>query len=179
MSSQLILFSRSDEDHRDALSKGLQERGFLGKAFTLDGQTHYEAGEDFLHLLSFLGCSPSFCLDPHAGEDFCHISIHWQSSLRFLGGSAHMVLACPQCKGKVLQAQSYLDEERLVWHCPKCGEEIAAQRLHFRRQGGIGNLWLSIWGVEPDLVVPGDELLARLQELVPVEWKYCFRDAQP
>lgn len=173
VTTQLILYTDSDTP-LDAIAATLEQAGFIATPFDFRGEQHYRTGEGFLQLITFLGCSPTFSLDISDEEGFCHIKLGHSSAPTFLGGGPHTMVRCPNCRETVRQALDTLQRDTLQWRCPKCGESVCADRIGWRRQAGLGTRWVAIWGVQPELAVPSQELLEALQQTTESRWHYCY-----
>ena len=91
--NQLILCPERPElvpSDTAALLQRLHAIGFIADTLTFEGREHYRPGEDFLQLITFLGCSPVVALgEPGAtGDEFCHIQFDGPSAKpQFIAGS--------------------------------------------------------------------------------------------
>jgi len=172
-------------DDAGELRRVLREIGLIGAEFSCAGRTHYCAGENFLHLLSFLGCSPSVALEPpldqeapdDAAKAFCHVHLGVpQSRVQFLSDPG-TVPRCPRCRQRIEQWRDVITTwqqapEDYSWQCPGCGHEMCPRQLDWRQGAGFGRLFIEIWGIHPHEAVPGDRLLAALRRVSGGEW--CF-----
>ncbi len=102
------------------LVEQLRQIHLIGPAFAVEGGTHYYAGERFLELIAFLGCSPNVALDPPVGANgqgtrdwasrFCHTTFREFQEVEFVRGSNVVSPRCPRCRqsrawGRVLRPQ--------------------------------------------------------------------------
>ena len=164
-----------------SLTRSLRELGLTGEPFHLDGHTHYRAGERFLELVTFLGCSPRVVLDPDAGEDFCHIRIHASETTRRLGRPRFNPPRCPACrKHRIRDGDTILErwenDRNRLWTCPSCGASMPPPAIDWRHGAGFGNLFIEIWGIQPELAVPGETLWHHLRAACPAGWDYLFSE---
>lgn len=168
------------QDKRELLYR-LEQIGFIGTPLMFEGQQHYRPGENFLQLLTFLGCSPVVALgEPGAtGEEFCHVQLEGSyDQPRFIGGSNVKTPRCPGCGFRIegwpeLVAQWQATPE-LRWHCPLCHKEYTVPKLRWRQCAGFGRFFLHIWGVFEGEAVPSEELLRALREVSGCDWQYFY-----
>jgi len=167
------------------LCRVLREIGLIGMEFSCAGRTHFRAGENLLHLLSFLGCSPAVALEPPAGQEtlddaaaaaFCHVYLgEPQSQVQFVSGAT--VPRCPRCRCRVEHWQDLIpqwqqDAMNCRWRCPGCGHDVRPHQLDWRQGAGFGRLFIEIWGIHSHEAVPSEQLLAALRRVSGGEW--CF-----
>jgi hypothetical protein len=91
----------------ELLAAELQAIGLIGPPARVNKETFYPSGENFLQLISFLGCSPSIELEPpadplalavdSAAGRFCHVFLSSTDTLRFRSGLHPPAPRCPQC----------------------------------------------------------------------------------
>ena len=165
------------------LTSAMAEIGLLGDVLESPPQRQrFLAGERFLQLISFLGCSPHIELAPTAGggDDFCYVELlgPWARPRLFRGRNTRPP-ACPSCGRRQDGLQWKLQPgaelaETTVWHCGHCGAGHHPARWNWRQQGGSARIALSINGIFPSEALPGDKLLARLKELDGSPWTYCY-----
>ena len=182
--NQLILHpldsTASLHSKRDLLYR-LEQIGFISTPLMLEGQQHYRPGDNFLQLLTFLGCSPVVALgEPGAtGDEFCHLQLDGPyEQPRFVGGSN---VKSPRCPGCGFRAENWQElvalwqatpEQR--WRCPLCGKEYHVPQLRWRQCAGFGRFFLRIWGVFEGEAVPSEELFRVLREVSGFDWQYFY-----
>ena len=168
----------------------LQDIGLAGGSFPVQGQTRYLAGEHFLQLVTFLGCSPAIEFDLPADTgavataaergDFCHISLTLtKERAAFRGGGRVPPPRCPSCRKAVSDWQQVLHDwqrtpHREAWTCGQCGHHGRIQALDFRRHGGFARVFIDIWGIHPSEAVPVDALLTSLAGCSGTGWRYMY-----
>ena len=172
----------------DGLLSALDRLGFLGTPFALAGRTHYQAGERFLDLITFLGCSPVISLvppdastDPAAHADaFCHIGL-WYAGEQplFVGGRNTTPPRCPNCRQREETWQALIADWRSSpdayrWRCPGCGHRAQAFELDWRQSAGFGRFLVEVWGIHPAEAVPGDALMDTLRRSTGEPWSYFY-----
>jgi len=151
----------------------LASLGLTGKPLTTDS---WLAGEEFVSLISFLGCSPHIILTPEEGENYCRIRwLNWQHPV-FLGHTRSIQPRCPHCKNRInnWKAIPQIDRFDTPVSCPQCQLTTPASGLNWRHEGGYASAALIIEPVHPHEAVPADALLSQLQHLTQCEWRYCY-----
>jgi hypothetical protein len=168
---------------QSALVSAMTQIGLVGKTLgSLPERERFLAGERFLQLISFLGCSPHIELTPQAGggDDFCYLDVLGPWALpRLFRGRNSRPPGCPSCgrrqDGLHLQLQPGAElPEALRWQCAHCGAGHHPALWNWRQQGGAARIALSINGIFPSEALPGEELLARLKALHGDPWGYCY-----
>ena len=168
----------------------LHDIGLAGEDFEVHGETRNLAGEHFLQLITFLGCSPAIEFDPPADPAeresaavqgaFCHISLSLtQDRPAFRGGGDVPPPRCPSCRKAVSGWQQALDDWRQApesdaWACVRCGYAGHIHELDFRRHGGFARTFIDVWGIHPSEAVPVDALLASLGAFSGTGWNYMY-----
>jgi hypothetical protein len=173
----------------DRLAKELQAIGLIGEWMPLGAGGFYPAGEQFLQLVTFLGCSPAIELEPpgnpqelqkaSAAGRFCHVFIDAGEQLRFRRDSQTRAPHCPQCRNPEpdweLQLPSWQDgKQGLDWRCQSCGFSGRLTDLVFRKTAGFGRTFVEIRGIYPSEAVPGPALLGTLAALSGEPWTTIY-----
>ncbi|MBI5042103.1 MAG: hypothetical protein HZB57_13155 [Gammaproteobacteria bacterium] len=165
---------------REAIALALHNIGLIGAAFSLDGNTHFQTGPDFLDGISFLGCAPSIQLDPPAQQithaarsgQFCHIhipAVTEQPRLRCRIGQGPR---CRRCRVDIPPHLILVPSALIA--CPDCGHISPAAGLNWRQSGGYARVYLDIWGIHTGEAVPSDRLLDRLAVASGVPWRFFY-----
>jgi hypothetical protein len=160
----------------------LQALDFIDATIEFDGKTHYRPGEDFLQLMTFLGCSPVVALGEPGltGEDFCHVAFEGPTAqTRFVGGRNVKPPRCPACGHRFAQWQELVreweaDREGYRLSCPGCGSEHPVTALKWRQCTGFGRFFIQVWGIFEGEAVPSDRLLDALQQHTGMAWSYFY-----
>ena len=174
----------------DVLVKSLQSIGLIGEPVRLKTETIYPAGEQFLQLITFLGCSPMIELQLPADAEsreagsrdgrFCHVSLTGSGGELQFRADAHKTEArCPSCRKPAPQWQERLhawqaDQQQLHWTCTVCDYTGQITDLNFRKHAGFGRNFIEIRGIYPSEAIPGEALLASLQALTGCNWNTLY-----
>jgi hypothetical protein len=171
------------------LAQELQSIGLIAGRMPLANAVFYPAGEHFLQLVTFLGCSPAIELDPpgdpqeleraSAAGRFCHIFIDSGERLRFRGDSQTRAPACPGCRNPEPDWRAMLQawqaaEHGPEWTCRACGFSGHLSNLVFRKTAGFSRTFLEIRGIYPAEAVPGPALLDTLAALTGKPWTSIY-----
>jgi hypothetical protein len=171
------------------LAGELQAIGLIGAPVALEDNLFYPTGDNFLQLISFLGCSPIIELDPPADRTtllaasaagkFCHLFLNCTESLAFRADSRCPPPRCPDCRQPVADWQTAIEawQQHTVqtdWICANCGFTGQLTDLAFRKAAGFGRTFIEIRGIYPSEAVPTDTLLALLQRLTDGPWKTIY-----
>lgn len=164
----------------DLLQKKLEKIGLIGEAIPGNGR-NYLAGDRFLQLITFLGCSPFIRTEPKNEEDrdYCHV--------RFIGpfdkpgilyGDNTRSPRCPGCGQGISDWEASLDKEKqinstAILSCTACGEETPVTGIKWRQQAGFSRSFILIPGIFPSEAVPLPELLNQLKT-ADEEWGYFY-----
>jgi hypothetical protein len=149
----------------------------------------YPTGDNFLQLVSFLGCSPRIELDPpadratllaaSAGGKFCHLFLRCTASLAFRTDPQCPPPRCPDCRQPAADWQSAIgawekNPAHSGWTCAACGFTGQITALSFRKAAGFGRTFVEIRGIYPSEAVPAEALLTVLQRLTNGPWKTIY-----
>jgi len=153
----------------------LQDLGLAGAEKHSDTGETYGAGERFLSLVMFLGCSPRVLLDPQdaePGEPVCHIRLLTFNEPTFLLAAKLPAVRCSNCRTPVekFEPGSY---DRL-FSCSQCGKESELKDLDWRQAAGFGRCFIEISGIYPQEALPSDKLLDKLSDCSQSAWKYFY-----
>ena len=135
----------------DRLAMELQAIGLIGASRKLGDDSFYPAGEHFLQLITFLGCSPMIELEPpsdparlatdSANGTFCHVFLSSSETLRFRSDPRTPAPRCPACRAPLADWQSRLQAwqnhpANSDWHCRAALQENCRFRAKLRRNQG-------------------------------------------
>lgn len=163
------------------LVAALRTVGFIADAFDFHGAQHYKPGAEFLHLLTFLGCSPVVSLGEPGltGEEFCHIEFTAASTTpHFVAGQNVKAPRCRHCNQRIDEWAALFKEwphhATEEWHCPSCGKSTPLHRLKWKQCAGFACQFIKVWGIFEGEAVPGEELLNVLRQVSGGEWDYFY-----
>jgi len=172
------------------LVTALQRIGLIAAPACRGPASGYRAGDQFLQLVTFLGCSPAIELVPPAdpGEcaracasgSLCHIRFSpGDDRIRFRGDNRLPAPRCPQCRKAEDRWTELIERWRAdprmnLWECRECGYRGRLFDLNFRHRGAFGHSFIDIWGIHPAEAVPGETLLTTLGELSGCAWRYMY-----
>jgi len=164
-----------------ALAEALRDIGFINDRFLFRDAEHFKPGEEFLHLLTFLGCSPVVSLgEPGAtGDEFCHIEFTEPADeVHFIAGDNIKVPRCRHCNQRIDEWKAMMEmwqrEGVAEWQCPHCGHSTPLHRLKWKQCAGFGRQFLKVWGIFEGEAVPGEELMSALRHASQLEWDYFY-----
>jgi hypothetical protein len=173
----------------DRLARELRAIGLIGGGMPLGKAVFYPVGEQFLQLVTFLGCSPAIELDPpddpqelekaSAAGRFCHVFISSGEQLRFRGDSQTRTPRCPRCRSPEPDWKTRLQvwqegKQGPDWTCQACGFCGSLTDLVFRKTAGFSRTFLEIRGIYPAEAVPGPTLLDTLASLTGTPWTTIY-----
>ncbi len=171
------------------LAAGLQAIGLIGAPGACDGNEFYPTGDDFLQLVSFLGCAPNIELEPPADNatlaaalangSFCFVRLLCTDILHFRGDPQARAPRCPQCSEPVADWETHLRQWRenpaaLQWSCTSCGYHGELPDWSLHKNAGFGQVFVEISGIYPSEAIPGPALLQALQTLTGGHWQYVY-----
>jgi hypothetical protein len=160
----------------ESLVAALRAIGLAGAELDPARQT-FQAGERFLELISFLGCSPHVDFEPPApgSEAFCHIALIGPSEAPvLLHGVNTAPPRCPGCGARVTDWRERLSGAHEGLCCEHCGRSLTAAQLKWRRSGGFARLAVEVRNVFPNEAVPVPELMQCLARETGGEWTYFY-----
>lgn len=178
-SHQLILLPRDPQAAPACagLIQGLSGIGFLGEVMTEPG--FYRPGEEFLYLLTFLGCSPVVSLgEPGPTADFCRVEIPEASAApQFVGGANVKPPRCPVCNHRFNDWPALVtawQQGESSFGCPSCGRRHALPALGWRQSAGFGRCLVRVWGIFEGEAVPGEKLMGALEAATGGPWTHFY-----
>ncbi len=176
---------------RDRFIEQLQTAGFIGEFFQSAQHQGFLIGDEFLKLITFLGCSPKIALQPpqnrHDWINFCYIELKQLARPIFVSGLKRLKCCCCRCKSRIeplkfaseecAQTNSFTDQ----WssgtqsiQCPECHHNALLEELNWKHSAGFGQFFIIIHSVYPHEAVPADKLLDLLQILTRQTWQYFY-----
>ena len=192
MAANKLLLHPKDPDCHVAeaeLADGLRALGLIGAPVQLARQAFYPAGEHFLQLVTFLGCSPAIELDPpgdptqleaaSASGSFCHVFLNDSPQACFRGDNNTPAPRCPHCREPLADWPAQRSAWRAnplaaQWACPTCGQSGDPAGLLFRNTAGVARSWVEMRGIYRSEAVATSALLDCLRELAGCDWKTIY-----
>ena len=195
-SYKLVLYPKSVDyilNDWQKIKSTLENIGFIGDLIgnRNDKQENYFVGENFLSLITFLGCSPDIQIDPEGDSDkFCRIVFSdlqnpvqspVQSPVQFRFFERDVAASCPKCKGKIKNWSTWLDDWKREQiesshECLQCNQNNRLFELNWRHNAAFSRYFIDIYNVYPQEAIPGDELMSELKRSTGQEWGYFFCD---
>lgn len=153
--------------------------GFLAEAGLISTPwrgRRYLAGEHFLGLLSFTGCSPFLNFDADDGLGFCHIEIPEVSdSPQFLYHPHLPDPLCPDCRCQIRGWKNTIPDAPESLRCPQCQRDSVLGALVWRqRLVCFSRAPVLIWNIGEGEAVPTMDLLEGLQGVTGTAWRYSY-----
>ncbi len=163
------------------LKSTLADCKFIGP---LIEKNRYQAGEQFLSLLCFMGCSPNIELEPQNDRPYCYIEIPESSAeKRFIAGRNTRKLQCPGCKQTVNNAKALINDaiENKVdfFECPECNQRIDLETINWRKSAFIAKSWIAVGNIYEAEAIPDDKLLGQLELATGNPWKFAYIREEP
>lgn len=159
----------------------LRETGFVGRPLDVGNLDVFLVGDNFLQLITFMGCSPHIELEPPGdGGSFCHIRLIGPlPDLQLMRGENTQPPRCVQCRGRLSDWQEQVagwcaHPERCDVLCPRCGHRQRPVELGWRRNAGFGRLFVAVEDIFPGEAVPVPSFLQGLQKTTGVVWNYFY-----
>ncbi|MGI9321350.1 MAG: hypothetical protein ACR2O5_08050 [Thiogranum sp.] len=160
----------------DSLADALRHLGLIGPFTASEHVAEFQAGEQFLRLVMFLGCSPQVVLDPdlaEQGQVVCRIRLLNYGEVTFLTGKSMPAVRCTKCRAAVDLSSGGSFEAR--YRCQQCGNESRVSDLDWRQSAGFGRCFVELNGIYPQEAVPSDKLLNALHAYSNRNWRYFYK----
>ena len=174
--SKLVFFPMLADNifNNEVLLKSLINSQFISE--NKQNNNQYLPGDNFLSLITFLGCSPNINLQPVEGENHCFISfIEQVAEPKCLGYTQTVNPKCPACKKRISdwKTPDWQNPAQLC-HCDKCQSDILYSKLNWKHECGFARCGFEISHIYPHEAVPTDQLLNSLSEFSGFDWEYCY-----
>ena len=161
------------------LAQFLQSIQLIGE--TYQNQAQFLAGERFLELVAFMGCSPDIRFEPGDSEDpFCNIVLRpHTATVEFHCGDHAHTPRCPRCRAPISNWQDRITDwqdqgAESLWSCPGCAYEDSPWRFNWRRSAGFARCFIEIDNIFPKEAIPQQQLLDKLDSHYWVSWHYFY-----
>lgn len=163
----------------------LREIDFIGGAIPGMPMRHL-LGEQFMQLVTFMGCSPYIALEPGCdGQPFCHLSVAGPFERpRLLQGKNTTPPRCAACRKRLGEWRGTMDrwnEVRPGWlaPCPHCGHRQDPATYDWRQSAGCGRLFLCVENIFPQEAIPAPALLSKLAGVSDQRpWRYFYQQEE-
>lgn len=148
----------------------LQKTGLAAESFDKEC---FLVGENFLELISFMGCSPNIKLDDEDGDgQFTFIHITGTDEIAGLTGKHSFSPHCPQCKKPEKNWRKLLKNNNI--ECSNCQTPSDAWQYNWRKSAGFARCFIEITDIYPKEAIPQSSLLESLEKNFGVPWAYFF-----
>lgn len=184
MAENLLILTPADYQQVtdvSALEGLLTTEGFIATPVEHKGKRHFYPGEEFMMLITFMGCSPMIATGEmdKDGEQYCHIAIEGPlDSATYIVGDNVKVPRCPECGHQFDDYRDILQKWRETgvekFNCPQCENELTVTKLRWRKCAGFGRVFIKIWGVFESEAVPSPNLLSLLKQHTGLEWNHFY-----
>ncbi len=145
---------------KEKLQSELQHFKLIGDKLS---PLRYAIGDNFLSLITFMGCSPNIELEPQDDKPYCYIELETYEQPQFISGKNTQYPPCPQCKEK-LNAQL----------CSNCNRTLDVTKPNWRKSAFLASSWISIGNIYELEAIPNDQLLSALESETGVKWKPAY-----
>ncbi len=139
--------------------------------------TDFPAGDRFLDLIIFMGCSPAVQLEPGAqGSAHCYISLQQHPSPgQLYAGSQSRPARCGLCKAPIETSRllGCIEKQRLPT-CIQCQAELNWSDVTWNKTIGMARVALVINNIFPHEAVPADELISTIKNGSGINWRYFY-----
>ena len=142
----------------------LSEIGLIDKEIT---GKKFKVGDNFLSLLTFMGCSPNIELEPQKDKPFCYIELNSSEKAQLVFGSNLKKGQCTHCKAKVSKISKELQ-------CLTCAKPLELSKINWRKTAFVAQTWITIGNIYELEAIPNDALLNTLKSKTRVEWKPAY-----
>ena len=153
----------------------LQRERLIGSS--IEGmQSSYFAGEMFLQLITFMGCSPHIRFEPEDEQDkgYCYITLADYETLQIRVSEHARPPRCSACKKPVGKAWQTAVSQGEQITCPHCYQQQRPDQLSWRNDSGMGHFFIEIHNVFPGEAQPVPRLLQQLQIIDASQWRYFY-----
>lgn len=164
--------------HDTALVERLAILGLIGAAVSMGKRTHYATGDEFLNLVTFLGCAPHLALEPPPAPcpmDFVNVSLSGPlGAPRLRRGRNTVTPPCPGCGARDHCWDPVPGPGGPALRCNACGTITPAAELNWRKTAAMANCFIDIWGIYPAEAVPNPALMERLAAFSGGPWRHAY-----
>lgn len=162
----------------ETLQATLHSIGFTDDAIN---ERSWMVGEQFLQLLTFMGCSPHIRLEPDSEDDhdFCHISLRLADTPQLLYSEHSRPCRCNNCAKPVVKSWEAFDSNAGSWSCGHCNTpHQRLEELRWRNDSGVAVCFIEIHSIYPGEAQPVDSLMKQLEKVTNSDWRYFYLHGQ-
>jgi len=162
------------------LIAALQQTGLIAKTSlpVTDSQiTDFLAGERFLDLIIFMGCSPAIQLkQDEQGSAYCYISFQQHKTPgKIYAGSQSRPARCGLCKASFETDQlNDCAEKQALPVCHQCQKQLDWSDITWNKTTGMATDAIVIHNIFPHEAVPADELVSAINNASGLGWRYFY-----
>lgn len=124
----------------------------------------FATGDQFVSLLTFMGCSPNIELEPQKDSPYCYIEVESNKNPRFISGANLKKSRCTYCKKDITEPNL----------CPHCQQTLEPQNINWRKTAFFASCWVSIANIYELEAIPNDQFLDTLKNETGVKWKPAY-----
>jgi len=173
---RLTFHPRDPQQHvsRETVVDNMRELGFI--AAELDGQAGdcFIAGEHFIDLLSFLGCSPVIHLSPEEGDKFCYIELLDLPAAELIYANQPFQPKCKRCRHPLTDWKTQLSGASVI-QCHECNSAIPLDKVNWKQSAGYASQFMFVHNIYPHEAVPGERLMMKLEAISDNKpWDYFY-----
>jgi hypothetical protein len=134
----------------------------------------YLAGDKFLSLITFMGCSPNIIFTAESTSDkFCFIRIKETLNVITAITSKHShAPRCPTCNKAEKNWRATMTATELI--CTACEQSFQPWLFNWRKSAGFCRAHIEITEIYPKEAIPQPDLLDQLKDKTGVDWQYFY-----
>lgn len=139
-----------------------------------DRGQRFLAGDKFLDLIMFMGCSPAINFTPEAGPGkFSFIRLMTiPNTIAALTSGITRSPHCPACNKIEKDWHSKIAITEL--ECSACGKSSLPWHYNWRKSAGFGRFFIEITEIYPKEAIPQQGLLDQLRDGLGTNWQYFY-----
>lgn len=173
--ASLILYPEEPDwspDKLETITNCLNCIGLISDRIT-NVEQHYLAGDKFLDLITFMGCSPSIKFSPdNASNTFTFINLITTSDITALTSGQTQQPHCPACNKSESDWRNNITATAL--QCSTCGKSSPPWHYNWRKSAGFGKVFVEITEIYPKEAIPQQALLDSLRHKTGLRWQYFY-----
>ena len=159
-------------DEPEIIVTNLRKLGLVANEIQNEEQSYF-IGDNFLELISFLGCSPNINLTPQDNPGkFCFVRLISNPKITALTSKHSHAPHCPHCKKPEKNWSDNMSAIELT--CSSCGRIAPPWHYNWRKSAGFGRFFIEITEIYPREAIPQAALLTTLEQLHNTTWSYFY-----